>query len=272
MRTSDVTPAHIRKFQTSVAAGETKTDVKTKLRGRAIVRGDKATAARTLGLLGGIFSYAVESGFLDRNPTHGVKRFPDKKNERFLSPVEIKLAGDILSQAKSDGINDKAIDIIRLLIFTGARRGEIQSLQWKEVDLERKMLLLDDSKAGQKIIRLSNPALAILTQRQSTAGKAEGYVFPASEGDGAYTATSRIWSKLRAGTALEDVRLHDMRHSFASLAIAQGTSLAIIGKLLGHANVSTTQRYAHLADDPLAAATEQVGEAIAEMFSFPKLT
>ena len=267
LKVTEVTPAIIKKFQNDIASGATKADISTKLRGRAIVKGGKGTAARTLGLLGGIFSYAIELELIDRNPAHGVKRFPDKKNERFLSSEEFTLIGRMLDQAAESGVSQKAIDIILLLILTGARRGEIQQLKWSEVDLVRGMLMLDDSKTGQKKIRLNSPASTILEAQAARVETRTGYVFSDRTGSGPFSATSKIWAKIRADTPLADVRLHDLRHSFASVAIAQGASLPVIGKLLGHANISTTQRYAHLTDDPISSANEAVGTMIAAQLS-----
>ncbi|WP_127145216.1 tyrosine-type recombinase/integrase [Pelagibacterium montanilacus] len=267
MRINEVTRADISAFQSDVAAGKTKKDTKTKARGRAIVTGGKGTAARTLGLLGGIFSYAVDAGLLETNPARGVKRYPDKRNERYLNAHELKTLGEMLDAPENKAVYPTAITIIRLLALTGARRGEIQNLKWSEVDLERSALRLDDSKTGQKIVRLNAPALDVLKNLIGGDAKPQGYVFPNSEGTGPYEGTSKVWSRLRKDTALGDVRLHDLRHTFASLAIAQGMPLAVIGKLLGHANASTTQRYAHLADDPVTAASDQLGATLAGIFS-----
>jgi len=261
-KVADVTQADIRKFLKSVAEGATAADVKTKARGRAIVTGGQGTASRTMGLLGGIFSYAIELQLIENNPVHGVKRFPDKKNERFLSTAELASVGKGLREAEVQGVNRKALNIITLLILTGARRGEIEALRWSEVNFTEKRLKLDDSKTGQKAIPLNSAAIAILTTLQETAEDKRGYVFPASKGEGHFTATSPIWAKLRIKMDLPDVRLHDLRHSFASVGVASGAPLMIVGKLLGHSNHSTTQRYAHLADDPVAAATEAIGEKI----------
>jgi integrase len=215
-----------------------------------------------MGLLGGIFSYAVELQLIKNNPVHGVKRFADKKNERFLTPAEISSLGKGLREAEAQGVNAKALNTIKLLVLTGARRGEIEGLHWKEVSFAERRLRLDDSKTGQKSIPLNSAAMEILKALHDAADDCEGYVFPASEGEGHFTATSHIWSKLRRDIGLPDVRLHDLRHSFASVGVTGGTPLMIVGAILGHRNHSTTQRYAHLADDPVAAASEVIGEQL----------
>lgn len=258
-KVSDVTQADIRKFLKSVSDGFTASDTKTGPRGRAIVKGGKGTASRTVGLLGGIFSYAIELGLTASNPVHGVKRHPDKKNERFLSAEELGCLGTGLREAETQGVNAKALNIIKLLVFTGARRGEIEGLQWSEVDFQGRRLKLADSKTGQKAMPLNSAAHEVLAALQEQAAEKSGFVFPASKGGGHYLGTPRIWSILRRRIGMEDVRLHDLRHSFASVGVVNGAPLMVVGALLGHANYSTTQRYAHLANDPLAAASEEIG-------------
>ena len=150
--------------------------------------------------------------------------------------------------------------ILKLLIFTGARKGEIETLTWPEIDFESGYLKLLDSKTGQKAIPLNAGALQVLNDRKRLQGS--DYVFPAFRGDGHYEGTPKVWKRIRSMAGIENVRLHDLRHSFASIAVSGGASLPIIGALLGHTNSSTTQRYAHLSDDPLKAASEAVGSQI----------
>ena len=261
-KVTEVTPADIRKFLKSVAEGATATDVKTGIRGRAIVKGGKGTASRTIGLLGGIFTFAIELGLIKDNPVHGVPRYADKKNERFLSADELGLVGNALREGAEGGINPKALAIIKLLTFTGARRGEIERLRWSEVDIVGNRLRLADSKTGQKSVPLNSAAAEVLEELHRTGSATGEFVFPAAEGMGHYQGTPRVWSALRKKAGLTDVRLHDLRHSFASVGVAGGTSLMIVGALLGHSNHSTTQRYAHLAANPVLAASEEIGEAM----------
>lgn len=227
-----VTKADIKRFIQEFANGKTAADVKTKAYRRAIVTGGKGTATRTVGLLGGIFSFAIDLGLIDINPVHGVKRFPDKKGHRYLSPQEMADLGLALSQAKENGLNPQAINILKLLIFTGARKGEIEALKWQEIDIDRQYLRLEDSKTGQKILPLNPPAMEIVSgiPRLENAD----HVFPAFRGDGFYAGTLKVWRQVRAIAGLDDVRLHDLRHSFASVAVSDGASLPIIGALLGH--------------------------------------
>lgn len=261
----DVTRADIKRFLQDVATGKTATDEKTGLRGRAIVRGGKGTATRTVGLLGGIFSYALDLGIIESNAVQGIKRFADKKGERFLSQQELVRLGSAIREAERDGANASALAIIKLLVFTGARKGEIESLKWQDVDFENAVLRLGDSKTGQKSILLSAGALAVLSDVPRFGGSA--YVFPALRGDRNYVGVSKVWRRIRQLATLPDVRIHDLRHSFASLAVSGGASLPVIGALLGQKNSATTQRYAHLSNDPLRQVNEAVGGRIMSAFA-----
>lgn len=258
---SEVTGADVERFLRDVAAGRTKADVKTGKRGRAIVEGGKGTATRTVGLLGGIFSFAVRRKLVSANPVQGVKRYADRQGERFLSGNELSVLGETLREFESNGANATAIAIIRLLTFTGARKSEIARLTWSEVDFDRACLRLADSKTGAKVIPLGPPALAILSGLKRSSGGE--FVFPAEVPGRPFQGTEKVWRKVRAAAELRDVRLHDLRHSFASVALLAGDSLSLIGKLLGHKDVKTTARYAHLADDPLRAASDRISSAIA---------
>lgn len=262
MRVPDVKRADVSRFLQDVAAGKTAVDVKTGARGRAIVRGGKGTATRTVGLLGGIFSFAVESGWISENPVRGVKRFRDRRNERFLDGAELQKLGAALVAAEATGENPYAIAIIRLLILTGARKGEIESLRWPEVDWQYGYLRLADSKTGQKLITLNLAAIEVLqtVPRQN----ASNFIFPASRSDGYYKGTSKVWRRIRSKAKLDAVRLHDLRHSFASMALLQGASLVIIGELLGHRDSATTARYAHLTASPTREVAENTGDKIAK--------
>lgn len=256
-RVKDVTKKDIIKFRDAVAIGKTAIDVKTGHRGRAIVKGGKGTASRTLGLLGAIFSYAIDNEVLDKNPVHGVKKFADKKNERFLTPDELIRLGTALDNSSA---NPMAVAILKLLIFTGARKGEMEELKWSDVDFDNKFIKLGDAKTGHRIVRLSAGALQVLSERSKMKGS--DFVFPAMKGDGFYQGTPKAWRIIRQSAGLENVRLHDLRHSFASIAVSGGASLPIIGALLGHKNAATTQRYAHLMDDPIKTTNERVGEVV----------
>lgn len=156
-------------------------------------------------------------------------------------------------------IDPVAVQAIRPLIYTGARNGEVVGLRWEWVQSPR--LMLPDSKTGAKIIYLNRQALAVLDAMPNRAET--GLVFPSARGDKPI-ALSALWYRIRQHAALPDVRLHDLRHSFASIAIADGISLVVIGKLLGHALAETTERYAHLADEAIADAAKRVSGSLAK--------
>jgi integrase len=235
------------------------------LRGRAIVEGGKGTATRTVGLLGGIMSFAVTRHLRADNPVRGVKRYPDKKGEVFLSSAELGRVGVALAIAEQGGANPAAVAIIRLLAFTGARKGEIAALRWAEVDLERGYLRLGDSKTGAKVLPIGAPAVEVLSGVVPV--EKSPFVFPASSGEGHFQGTEKVWRMVREAAGFPTLRLHDLRHSYASVGLARGEALPVIGAILGHADVKTTSRYAHLAADPVKAAADNIAKTVEAAFS-----
>lgn len=147
---------------------------------------------------------------------------------------------------------------VKLLLLTGARRGEIVGLQWQDVDVERKYLRLPDSKTGAKVILLNEAALEVIQSLPRVANNL--HVIPGVRDGARLVGIDKIWVRIRAAAGLHDVRLHDLRHSFASIAVGDGLSLPIIGALLGHKHAATTPRYAHLAAGPLRVANDAIGE------------
>ncbi|MFZ5745990.1 MAG: tyrosine-type recombinase/integrase [Pseudomonadota bacterium] len=214
---------------------------------------------RTIPIMSVMMHYAEQLGLRPRgsNPCRGTPRFKRKLVDRFLSAREFhRLASSLRA---FEEIYPIAVQAIRLLIYTGARHGEVVGLRWEWVQPPR--LMLPDSKTGAKIIYLNRQAQAMLDAMPT---KAEtGLVFPSVRGDKPI-ALSPIWLEIRRHAALPDVRLHDLRHSFASIAIADGISLVVIGKLLGHALAETTERYAHLADEAIADAAKRVSGSLAK--------
>lgn len=260
-RVKDVTPNDIKRMMNDIASGKTATDEKTGKHGRALVTGGKGTASRTVGLLGGIFSFAVDGGMRSDNPVRGVKRFADRRNERFLSPKELAQLGEALASAEQNGENKVAINAVRLLILTGCRKSEILTLQWGHVNFETGYLELPTSKTGQKRVPLGAPALELLASLERIEGNS--YVLPGEKEKQHLVGLPRAWNRLRKKAGLDDVRLHDLRHSFASVGAGAGMGLAVVGKLLGHRDPKTTARYAHIADDPAKAAADRISNAIA---------
>ncbi|WP_114010884.1 site-specific integrase [Cohaesibacter intestini] len=253
---SDAKSSHVRSLLKKVAEGSLPKDGLGPVADRL---GGKGTASRTIGLLGGIFSFAIELGYRSDNPVHGVKRFPDRKNQRFLTHEELGRLLALLGERESQGANPKAAMIIRLLALTGARRGEIEQLKWSEVSLAESTLHLEDSKTGQKSVPISATVAELLKQAEQFRERRNPYVFPSERGDGFYVGTTKVWRDLRKEFGDEKLRIHDLRHSFASLAVASGASLPMIGALLGHRDSATTQRYAHLKADPLRSIADQIG-------------
>lgn len=191
------------------------------------------------------------------NPCRGMARYKVKRKERFLSMAEYRRLAGVLDQAKAEMA--VAVPLVWILIFTGARVGEMAGLRWEWVKGER--VFLPDSKTGAKVVYLNAPARAVL--QRLGAGKQEGLVFPSRRSAEIPFSLSNSWITLRARAGLSDVRIHDLRHSFASVAIRDGISLTLISRLLGHALPETTERYAHLADDAVSEAADRVCGAIA---------
>jgi integrase len=224
-------------------------------------RGGPGAAARTAGLLGAIFAFAVKRRLRSDNPVRGVTRPKDRKRERLLSPKEFAQLGDALAAAKDAGASPHHVAIVRLLALTGARKNEIARLTWGEVDLDRGRLDLSDSKTGEKVIRLGSAALEVLREAPRAHAK---WVFPDPiHKDEPIRGLDWFWVIVRKRAGLPDVRIHDLRHGFASAGLASGEGLPLIGKLLGHQHVATTARYAHLADDPVRAAADRISRSIA---------
>jgi integrase len=231
-------------------------------------------ANRVQALLSKMFELAEEWGLRAEasNPCRRIKKFEESSRERFLSADELKRLGKALDEAEAAGEHPSGIGIIRLLLLTGCRRDEILTLQWSFVDFERTCLRLPDSKTGAKVVRLGAPALDLLA---SLPRFASPFVFPAARGGntssdhkrrisaGHFVGIERIWQRVRARSELENVRLHDLRHTFASWSVMGGATLHMTGALLGHRQAGTTMRYAHLADDPVQAAADRVAGTIA---------
>ena len=236
----------------------------------AKLHGDRCATPRRsnyiLAIARSFFSYLEDAGYRDRdsNPAKRIKAFPENRRERFLTREELGQAAAAITAAEVSGaISLHAAAALRLCILTGARQGEIRALKWREVDLERGLLLLEDSKTGRKTIYLNAPALGILKMLPRIKGN-EFVIVGELKGE-PYRNLTRAWIKVRKLAKLPDVRLHDLRHTFASVGASESLSLPIIGRLLGHSVPATTARYAHLAADPVREANERIGERLAEV-------
>ena len=224
-----------------------------------------AAANHAVNLLSAMLSMAETWGLIPdgSNPCHRVARYKVRRRERFLTQAEFSRLGRVLSEAEARGeVPSYAAAALRLLMFTGCRRNEILRLRWDEVDLERRELRLRDSKTGPRTVPLSPPAARVLGNRPRVDGTP--WVFPGGVPGRHVTTIDGAWRKVRARAELEDVRLHDLRHSFASRALALGESLPVIGKLLGHTEVQTTARYSHLAEESVMASAARIAASIGE--------
>jgi site-specific recombinase XerD len=237
-RVNAVSRADVQRFMQDVASGKTAMDQKTGPRGRSIVRGGKGVANRTLAVLSAIFSFAVGREVRPDNPALRVKRFPSQKKERFLSPAELSRLGDALLAAEQTGANPSAVNAIRLLALTGCRKAEILGLQWNYIDWEHSCLRLPDSKSGARVVPLGAAPLEILSSLPRLAGNP--HVLPSNKSDGHFVGLQKFWERIRDEARLSGVRLHDLRHGFASVAVS-GDSLFLVGKILGHRHARTTE-------------------------------
>ena len=267
----------IEKFQADVAAGKSRQTLKTRPRGVARVRGGRPIASRAVAVLGAAYAWAVRHRIVASNPVRGVTLYKPERRERFLSGEELRRLGEAMDAAETQwkswqsrllhdpraprtGEGPVAIAALRLLILTGARKSEVLSLRWQWIDFDRRLIRLPDSKTGAKAIPLGAPALKVLEMQSPVEGNP--YVFPGDKIGSHLVGLPRIWTRIKLRAGLTHVRLHDLRHSFASVAVAGGDSLYLVGKVLGHRQARTTERYSHIHDDPLLAVADRAAQQI----------
>jgi integrase len=221
-------------------------------------------ANRNLEILSKMFNLAEMWGLRPdgSNPRRHIRKYPEQKRERFLSAGELRRLGDVLGEMEAERLElPPAIAAVRLLVLTGCRLNEIMKLRWEHVDLAESVLRLPDSKTGAKVVHLGQAAVDVL--RQVERQPFNPFVIAGTCAGKPLADLQPFWQRLRSRAGLKDVRLHDLRHTFASVAVASGQGLPMIGKLLGHSQVQTTARYAHLAGDPVRAAANDVSDAVA---------
>jgi integrase len=242
-------------------------------------------ANRALAVLGSMYAFAGRVGIVAEgiNPARRIDKFKETRRERFLTGEELERLGSAIREAEATGIpwvvdetrstakhlrspakrftkiDQFAAAALRLLLFTGCRLREILNLRWEHVDLERGFLFLPDSKTGRKTVVLNAPAVAILNGLE----KIGPYVVPGSNPEKPRPDLKCPWHAIIKRAGLHGVRLHDLRHTYASFGASGGFGLPIIGRLLGHTQAATTARYAHLDNDPLRHASEAIGGRIA---------
>lgn len=259
-----------------ISDGKTATGGKSGARGSARVLGGEGVARRTRLAAAALWAWGLQQNRIQSaNPFSAVKLGAAPERERFLTRDEAGRFLDAVASMEGTGtLAGTFADALRLLLLTGARKTEILGLRWSEMDFGRKLATLppERTKAGGKTgarrIHLSPPALAILGRRHAKNGALEiadrsPFVFPAARGNGHAIGLRKAFLEVCGAAGLTEIRIHDLRHSFASFALADGASLFLIGKALGHANVRTTERYAHLSGDPLADLAAAVGARIA---------
>lgn len=282
----DLSAPDINRFMRDVTAGKTAADLKTGFRGRAIVKGGKGAAARTVGLLGGIMSYAVSEGVIPANPVRGIKRPAGEGRQIRLSGAQYAALGAALVAAESEAKPWQVIAAIRLLAFTGCRRGEIEGLRWDEVDLNGRCLRLSDSKTGKSVRPLGAVAVEFLTELLAAKKECEKlteqgkgpvtpspYVLPGKVEGKSFAGLPKAWARVMevAAKQAEEIRKngkepacltgltpHGLRHAFASTAHDIGFTEITVAALLGHSSSTVTGRYIHQVDTALVAAADRV--------------
>jgi integrase len=284
----DLTEVDVANFQLAVAQGKSARDVKLGKRARSRVTGGKTIAGLTIAVLGAAFQFGIRTKRVAHNPTRGVERFKVQRRERYLSERELACINEALLEfERADERLSVMADAVRLLVFTGCRKSEILTLRWEWIDWRKSCIRLPDSKTGARVVPIGDTAVELLKRRWDESRalapaighnsgcareprKRSPFVLPALKGDGHFVGLPHLWEKVRiradaisrerateAGehpddvASLATVRIHDLRHSFASFAIADGASLFMVGKVLGHKQARTTEIYAHLSDDPI---------------------
>lgn len=252
---------------------------------REIATKTPVLANRVLATLSAMYSWADQAERIPEavNPARKIQKFPEQGKERFLSADEYLRLGEALDLAAGQGIPwephpdgklkhapkaDKrrvkfdvyVISAIRLFLFTGARLREILCMRWEHFDPDRGVVLLPDSKTGKKTLVLSQAAIAVI----ESLPRAGDYIIAGKTPAKPRADLKRPWERIRSYAGLGDVRLHDLRHSFASVGVGGGYGLPIVGKLLGHTQSSTTQKYAHLDTEPVRRVTNEIGRRIAD--------
>jgi integrase len=255
----------------AIRAGKTaRTADGIRKRGRVRITGGNGAARRVRGAASAMFAWAHKNGYASGNPFVGIAMGDAPIRERFLTRAEVGRLLDAMGEMEASGVLHPAFgDAIRLLLLTGARRTEVLGLRWAEVDFSGALLVLPPARTkaggmnGVRRIDLSAPALEILSRRHAADANGDGFVFPALRGGQGHLIGLRpAFLRACAHAGLADLRVHDMRHSYASFAIADGASLHLVGKLLGHANTRSTERYSHIDRDMLKDAAASIAAKI----------
>jgi integrase len=230
-----------------------------KLHRRLVQNGTPSAANRAIAVLGKMFALAMKWGMRGDNPARGIERIPEHPRERYLSAEELSRLGTVLERHPER----RSANAVRLLLLTGARRNEVLGATWEQFDLSTGTWTKPHTATKQaKLHRvpLSPQAVALLAEmRKADAGQ---FLFPGQSAGKPLAEIKRFWAAACRQAGIEGARLHDLRHTYASVLASSGLSLPIIGALLGHSQAATTQRYAHLMDDPLRQATTLAARVI----------
>lgn len=234
--------------------------------------GTPYNANRSLEIISKMFNLAELWGLRPdgTNPRRHIRKYEEKKRERYLKKEESKRLGEALTAAKNNKAeNPIGAYCIEVLLYTGCRCGEIQTLKWEYIDWKNSCLRLPNTKTGARVVYVGQNVLDILREVENHPDRPRDnpYVFWGGRENDFIRDLQKPWSRYRDAANLSDMRIHDLRHSFASYAISQGMTLAMVGKLLGHTQVQTTARYAHLMDDPVREAAGKVAQGIASAMS-----
>lgn len=261
-----VSTADITRMVQNIAEMAEPLVIKTKPRGKAVVRGGAGTAERVLSTTGAMFAWAKAQDLVDSIPTQGIRLPRRRARERFLSAGEVAHLLATLDRLTSERtVPETHADAIRLLIHTGARKREICELRWSEVQVDRQIVLLPPERTkaggsnGDRRINLGKAGVDLVQRRP----KISAYVFPSTvDPEKPLVGLQKSWDRVRRASGFEGLRIHDLRHTFASLALAKGASLPLVGKALGHANLRVTERYAHLTETAVRELVEVVSGVI----------
>ncbi len=218
-------------------------------------------ANRVLALLSKMFSLAESWGWMNGNPVRGMERFQEHNRERWLDKAELKRFWDVL-ECYPDNMVTYAF---KLLLLTGARKSEVLQATWDQFDLEQALWIKPAHLTKQKKrehLPIAGKAVEVLQSLKKLHKKESPYLFPSRLDDKPLKDVRNFWTQVLKEAEIENLRIHDLRHTYASHLVSSGMSLSIVGKLLGHTQVSTTQRYAHLADETLREAAELFGSKV----------
>jgi integrase len=260
-RVSEVGSDDIERFVRDVTTGKTAKDEKVGPRRRIVVRGGDGAARKVVRDLSAVFSFAARRKLVSSNPCDLARvRKTDNRRDRFLTLDDVQKLGRAFD-ALEGNVNAKAVNIARLWALTGCRRNEIAALRWSEIDFDRGLLILADSKTGKSVRPLGAPALALLENlpRQDDCD----FVFPGERGKSHYQGTKKVWPEVTKRAGLTGVTPHTLRHTLGSTATSDGEALALTGAILGHANHRSTAIYAHVQHDPSRQAADRVTKRIA---------